>query len=416
MARDGVHDARLVRLTLQPLGIDDTASFVSSMLTEQNVSAEFAAFLHARTEGVPLALEESVRLLHDRGDVIRRGDGWARRRLTDIEVPPTTRDAVLERFGRLGPDTRTVLYAMAVLGGPADHATVRAVAGLPEERAADRMADALACGLLREHGRGQWSFRHSLVCRAVYEAAPAQERRLMHLRAGRVLEGAPLTPVAQLARHFRLAGDVQASIRFTEQAAGLAAQTGDVATSSLLLHALVTTTAVPVETLVRLVMKIQFQSLPGSDPYSEIIASLRSALRTPSLTPEQEGLIRFQTGRVLMVSGSLDAGRLELSKAVPALAPDSLEAARTRILLGIPLGNAQPASEHLRWLSGAFTVAPSLARHERLRLTLGRASALLLLGEDAGWAQARRIPDDPADAQEAAIAAIGHVNVGESAM
>ncbi|MEU9380557.1 hypothetical protein AB0D38_06015 [Streptomyces sp. NPDC048279] len=143
-------DAHLVRLTPRSLDVAQTASFVSSMLAGEHVSNEFAAFLNARTEGVPLAVEESVRLMHDRADLVRRDGSWARRRPERIEVPPTIRDAVLERVQRLGPDTRTVLYAAAVLSGPADCTTLLAVTGLPEERFAAQAAEALGSGLLRE--------------------------------------------------------------------------------------------------------------------------------------------------------------------------------------------------------------------------------------------------------------------------
>ncbi|MFE7707821.1 AAA family ATPase [Streptomyces sp. NPDC057486] len=409
-------DAHLVRLALKPLGIGETAAIVSSMLADEPLSTEFAAFLHARTEGIPLAVEELVRLMHDRADLIRQGGGWARRRLDRIEVPPTIRDAMLERVGRLPPDIQAVLYAVSVLSAPADYATLKAVTGLFGDRFAEPAADALGCGLLREDGRGHWSFHHALARQAVYEAIPAQERRALHVRAGRALENSPLPPVAQLARHFRLAGDVEASCRYTEQAADLSMQTGDVATAALLLHNLVTTVALPVEPLVRLAMKIQFQALPGSDPYSAIVESLQSALRTQALTPQQQASVRFQIGRVLMVAGVIEAGRHEILRAVPDLAPDSLEAARARTLLALPLGNAQPVSEHLRWLGEAPAMAPSIPPHERLRLVQERAFALLLLGEVAGWTEARRIPDDTADPREAATLAIGHRNVGDAAM
>ncbi|MGW0299205.1 helix-turn-helix transcriptional regulator [Streptomyces anthocyanicus] len=409
-------DAHLVRLPLKTLDVAETAAFVSSMLADEHVSNRFATFLHGRTEGIPLAVEESVRLMHDRADLIRQGGGWARRRLDRIEVPPTIRDGVLERVARLRSDTRTVLYAVSVLSGPADYATLTAVTGLSEEAFASRAADALECGLLRENGPGQWSFRHPLASHAVYEAIPAQERRAMHLRAGRALEGRPLPPVAELARHFRLAGDCESACRYTERAADLCVQSGDVATSALLLHSLVTTVPLPAGPLARLVTKIQFQALPGSDPYSEIIHALRSALDDQALTPEQEALVRFQTGRVLMVAGEIEAGRLEILTAVPHLAAHSPEAARARILLALPLGTARPASEHLRWLHEAPPVAPSIAPHDRLRQSVERAFALLMLGEEAGWEAARQIPDDAASPREAAVVAIGHTNVGEEAM
>ncbi|WP_431967942.1 helix-turn-helix transcriptional regulator [Actinacidiphila sp. bgisy160] len=408
-------DAHLVRLTLRPLDVDETAAVVSSMLADEHVSTEFAAFLHARTEGVPLAVEESVRLMHDRADLIRQGGGWARRRLDRIDVPPTIRDAMLERVQRLPPDTRTVLYAVSVLSGPADCATLRAVTGLPEDRFATQAAEALGCGLLREGRPGQWSFRHSLACHAVYDAIPVEERRAMHLRAGRALEQWPLPPAAQLARHFRLAGDAEAACRYTEQAADLCVQSGDVATSALLLHSLVTTVPLPAEALVRLVTKIQFQALSGADPYSTIIESLRSSLGSQMLTPGEQALVRFQVGRVLMVAGEIEAGRREILTAVPHLPPESPEAARARILLALPLGNARPVSEHLRWLREAPPLNQSMASLDRLRLFVERTFALLVLGEEAGWAAARQIPEDVSDPREAPIVAIGHTNVGEEA-
>ncbi|MGV9915566.1 ATP-binding protein [Streptomyces tendae] len=409
-------EARLIRLTLAPLDVDETAEFVSSMLAEAPLSSEFASFLHARTEGVPLAVEESVRLMRDRADLVRRDGGWARRRLDRIEVPPTIRDAVLERVGRLPRDTRTVLYALSVLSGPADQATALAVTGLTEDRFHTLAAGAVGSGLLREHRPGQWSFPHALAAHAVYEAVPAREQRALHLRAGRALERWPLPPVAELARHFRLAGETEAACRYTEEAADLCVQSGDVTTSALLLHSLVTTVDLPAEALVRLVARIQFQALPGSDPYSQVVASLRSALDSPDPAPEQRARVLFQIGRVLMTAGEFEAGRREILEAVPHLPSRSPEAARARLLLALPLGMARPAAEHLRWLRGEPATVPSAPLADRLRLTAERAFALLSLGEETGWAVAEEIPDDVTGPGEAAIVAIGHTNIGEEAM
>ncbi|MGH3410510.1 MAG: ATP-binding protein, partial [Streptosporangiaceae bacterium] len=145
LARLATGDAG-VRLELRPLDVTQTARMVSSMLGDERVSAEFAAFMHRRTEGVPLAVEESVRLMADRGDVSRRVGRWVRRRLAEIAVPATVRDAVLERAGRLSADAGAVLQAVAVLTDPAGEATVRAVAGLPVGRARAGLCEALGSG------------------------------------------------------------------------------------------------------------------------------------------------------------------------------------------------------------------------------------------------------------------------------
>ena len=92
-----------LRLTLRSLDVAETAGLVSSMLDGEPVSETFAELLHAHTDGLPLALEESVRLLHERADLRLFEGEWMRHHLDQITVPPTVRDAVLERTGRMAP-------------------------------------------------------------------------------------------------------------------------------------------------------------------------------------------------------------------------------------------------------------------------------------------------------------------------
>src|SRR5262249_15119483 len=117
------------RVELGGLAVRDTAELVSSMLDDEHVSTAFATFLHERTEGVTLVLEECVRLMRDRADILRRDGEWVRRTLDEITVPPTIRDAVTERAARLGADAQRVLLAAAVLGDPADERTLGTVSG-----------------------------------------------------------------------------------------------------------------------------------------------------------------------------------------------------------------------------------------------------------------------------------------------
>ena len=97
-----------LRLALQPLAVAETLRLVSSMLDGERVSDAFAAFLQERTDGIPLAVEETVRLMHDRADLAHRDGSWVRRSLGEIMVPATIRDGVLERSRRLSADARAI--------------------------------------------------------------------------------------------------------------------------------------------------------------------------------------------------------------------------------------------------------------------------------------------------------------------
>ena len=90
-----------VRVGLSTLSVPETRELVASVFGVREVSEEFVSWLHERTDGVPLAVEETLWLLRDRGDVVWRDGEWERRAVEDIDVPPSVRDSVLERVGRL---------------------------------------------------------------------------------------------------------------------------------------------------------------------------------------------------------------------------------------------------------------------------------------------------------------------------
>lgn len=109
--------AGVTRLEPRPLDTAATAQLVSSMLGGEPVSEEFAELLRGHTDGLPLAIEESVRLLYDRADLVREDGAWLRRDVAELDVPPSIREAVLERTSRLGRAAGAVLAALAVLEG-----------------------------------------------------------------------------------------------------------------------------------------------------------------------------------------------------------------------------------------------------------------------------------------------------------
>lgn len=405
-----------LRLTLGPLDIAQISGLVESMLACEPVSEQFAAFLHQHTEGVPLAAEELVRLLASRDDLARRGHGWVRRHLPDLDVPPTVRDAVLERAARLAPDAQAMLRAAAVLADPAGEAMLAAIAGIPAGRARAGLCEALSCGLLAEDGRrGLVAFRHALAAQAVYESIPGPERRDLHWRAGEALEVRAPTLAAQLARHFREAGDAARWRTYGEQAADLALSTGDEASAGVVLQDLIIHAGLPAPDVATLTSKIALLSL-GSGQLRDLARLLRSFLAAGGLTPGEEAALRLQAGRVLIVMEEIDAGRGEVEKAIAGLAPGSVEAARAMMLLGMLRGTHCAAIEHRRWLRRATEAPGSQEPAERLQLEVDRVTALLELGDQEGWAEASRFPGEPPGPGDNFQIIRGNLNIGEGAM
>ncbi|WP_344493986.1 ATP-binding protein [Nonomuraea monospora] len=406
-----------LRLSLGPLGVADTAALVSSMLDAEHVSDAFARFLHTQTDGLPLAVEESVRLLRDRADLVRVDGEWVRRSLDEIAVPPTIRDAVLERVGRLAEPARTILHAAAVLAEPADEPVLRTVADLPERQARAGIVEAIAGGLLKEDERGRLAFGHVLAARATYDAVPGPIRRLLHGRAGRALEAAARPSASRLARHFRQTGDTGRWIGYAEQAADLALDVGDDAAATAHLLDLLEAD-LPADALTRIAEKMPTLASTGYLDRSGLVEVLRSVLDRTTLSTRRRAELRTQLGAALIRRGEHEAAVAELERAVPDLEHDPLRQAHAMTGLGMPYSTDWPAGEHRRWLDRAAGVVAraSLPRPEVLGLQVNWATALLALGDPEGWAVAARLPvaaDTPAEAAPIARAAL---NVGNSAM
>ncbi|MFF3055238.1 ATP-binding protein [Streptomyces sp. NPDC057909] len=438
------------RVGLTGLAVSDTADLVSSMLDDEHVSTEFATFLHDRTEGVPLALEECVRLLRDRADLVRRDGEWMRRTLDEIAVPPTIRDAVTERVTRLGADARRVLLAAAVLSDPADERTLGTVSGLTgvagdqesglggrTGRQADSaiapawgaaatvvesaVFDAVRSGLLVEvgSGSGRIAFRHTLAARTVYDRASASERRAVHSRAAALLETVRPRPVGRLAHHFRQAGEIVRWCEYAGQAADIALASGDHVTALAFLHELINEPGLPAEAVAPLVRKMPFQAFTGYTRRADVLATLRAVLETDRLSARDRAEVRGQLAQILIQLGEYAAAAGELEPAIPDLVDGTYAGGWAMTALGYPvLSGTWPAKIHLRWLERArqFTAGATLSPHERMSLLVNRTTALLELGEESGWVLAEELGDDESTPQLALQRGRAELNIGDAAI
>lgn len=409
-----------VRITVPALDQAQTGGLISSMLGTDSVTDAFAAFMHAHTDGIPLAIEESMRLLGDRAHLIHRGGAWLRRSLGELQVPPTIRDTTLERAHRLSPTAQRVLDAVAVLGA-SDESVVAEITGLAVDRARAPLAEAFAHGLLVEPERGRVTFRHTLMCRAVYEAIPEPTRRHLHQAAGRALERIEPASLAELTHHFREAGDTARWAAYAERTAEQAVAAGDHTTAVSMLQDLLSTAELPAATRARVARCVATAALARSDAVDDlhhrVVRTLRDVLDYPGLTPRQQAEIRNPLGRLLILQGDAQAALGELEKAVEHLDDDPFGAARAMTYLGWAIAGPWPASTHRRWLRRAAEVSAGIRSPiDRISLAGDRAAALLMLGDEAAWDLVAGLPGDAAAGAERRTVARVNANVGKGAL
>jgi tetratricopeptide (TPR) repeat protein len=211
------------RIALRGLREDEVASFVEAVGGIE-VERSLAAALRRQTNGNPLFLGESVRLL------IADGITDAAGALTvGTAIPSGIREAIARRLSGVSERTGGCLSAASILGSEFALDALGQLADLQGRDVLDALDEAMSAGLVREvRGTvGRFRFSHDLIREVLYRDLPAGNRVRMHRRAGEVLErlhaGDLDDHLAEIAHHFFLG----AAAGGASQAAAFAARAGD---------------------------------------------------------------------------------------------------------------------------------------------------------------------------------------------
>ena len=186
-------------LTLGRLGRQECAQLVAGVAAAHGLSAETVATIVAKTDGVPLFVEELTKsVMESAGE--------------DNAVPATLKDSLMARLDRLGP-AREVAQIAAVIGRQFSFLLLDAVASRGASELEATLAKLVAAGIVFPEERGQersFSFKHALVRDIAYESLLLARRREWHERIAHALEkdfaGIAASEPDLLAYHFGEAG------------------------------------------------------------------------------------------------------------------------------------------------------------------------------------------------------------------
>jgi len=115
-AREVFGDA-LAEVRLEPLSMADSRELVSNLLTIESLPADVRDLILARAEGNPFFVEEVIRMLIDRGAIVKESDRWvATAKVSVVEIPDTLHGLLLARIDRLPHESRRTLRVASVIG------------------------------------------------------------------------------------------------------------------------------------------------------------------------------------------------------------------------------------------------------------------------------------------------------------
>ncbi len=206
-------EAHVTMLALGRLGRCEGMTLVERSAGGKALPAEILEQILARTDGVPLFVEELTKTIIESG-LLREEDGRYALdgALPPLAIPTALHDSLMARLDRLAP-VREVAQIGAAIGREFSYRLLSAVAQQPDDRLTEALDRLVRAELV--FGRGEvpdavYTFKHALVQEAAYAGLLRERRRQLHARIARALEG-EFPEVAEtqpelVAHHYAAAG------------------------------------------------------------------------------------------------------------------------------------------------------------------------------------------------------------------
>ena len=216
------HRSHMTPITLNRLERVEAEAIINHLAGGKTVPREVVDHITAKSDGVPLYLEELTKsaiqseLLEEQADryVVRGSLGGG------FEIPATLQDSLMSRLDRV-PKLRELAQIGAVLGREFAYEMLSTLAGLEDSILRDGLGQLVSAELLYQRGRpprSRYIFKHALIQEAAYQSLLNRSRQRFHRLAAELLEARfPELVAAQpelLAHHFTEAGLIPQAIDY----------------------------------------------------------------------------------------------------------------------------------------------------------------------------------------------------------
>jgi predicted ATPase/class 3 adenylate cyclase len=222
--------AHVTTLPLTRLSRRDGAALIERVTAGKTLPEEVMNQILARTDGVPLFVEELTKSVLETGLLqVQDGHYVLNRPLPSVAIPTTLHASLMARLDRLAP-VREVAQIGAVVGREFSYELLNTVAGLPGARLEEALGQLVRSELVFCRGevpQAVYTFKHALVRDAAYSGLLKSRRADLHAaianafeqRFPEIVEAQPET----LAHHLTEAGLFEKAVGYWLQAGKKAA-------------------------------------------------------------------------------------------------------------------------------------------------------------------------------------------------
>jgi class 3 adenylate cyclase len=216
-------------LTLSRLGQRQGAQMVERLTSGKPLPPEVLEQILAKTDGVPLFVEELTKTVLESGLLADAGDHFELAGpVPALAIPATLHDSLVARLDRLAP-VKEVAQIGAVIGREFPYDLLSAVAPMSANQLGDALEQLVSSELVFRRGTppgATYTFKHALVQDAAYQSLLNSKRQQLHASIAQVLQqqfpDVGETQPEVLAQHFTEAGLGERAIAYWRRAGELA--------------------------------------------------------------------------------------------------------------------------------------------------------------------------------------------------
>ena len=216
-------------LDLGRLNSVQSRALISKVAGAKNLPPELLAQIVAKTDGVPLFVEELTRAILESGELIDEGDRYVFKEMRPVvSIPETIRDSLTARLDR-APAVKEIAQISAAVGREFSYELLDALHLMPEATLRRKLALLVESGLVLQRGtipQAMYTFKHALVQEVAYDSMLRSRRQPLHAAIAGALENRfPETKETEpelIAHHYTEAGHPLSAVPFWRRAGELA--------------------------------------------------------------------------------------------------------------------------------------------------------------------------------------------------
>lgn len=223
--------AHVASLNLARLTHEQSGAIVCRVTGGKTFPPELLEQIIAKTDGVPLFVEELTKSILESGNLKEEGGHYTYVGASaSMTIPATLRDSLIARLDRVA-SVKQVAQIGAVIGREFSYELIAVVAPMNEAALVDGLAKLTESGLAHNRGtipEAVFIFKHALVQDTAYDSLLKSTRQQLHGRIARVLDerfpGIKDAKPELLAQHYTAAGLDAPAVPYWRRAGEVALQ------------------------------------------------------------------------------------------------------------------------------------------------------------------------------------------------